>query len=94
MSKMADKRVLVLRDGTRPELTYAFLGFTIFLWLWTLGAYLVTRDLTEPIVMRNTILHSYYTINSESYLIFLILVIIFSIVSICCFRITKVMESN
>lgn len=85
------KRVLVLRDSARPEFAYAMLGMSIFIWLWMFGAYASTRDLTEPILMADTLLHkgSYFVIDSDSYRVFLIPAIITSIITTCCFRFTK-----
>ena len=79
------KRILVLRDSVNPSFAYAFLGFTIFFWIWTAGAYSVTRDLQEPILIRS-IAPYYSIIDSNSYLLLLSVSIIVSIVTLCCFR--------
>ena len=76
---------LVLRDGATPEIGYALVGITIFIWLWTLGAFITSQDLQEPIFIKT--IGGYSKIDSNSYQLFLIPDVILTILTVLCFRV-------
>ena len=81
---MTQRYTLVLRDSARPEFAYAMLVFSIFICLWTFGAYITSSDLQEPIMIKTV--GGYSVIDSNSWRLFLIPDIISWIITIYCFR--------
>lgn len=88
---MTDKSIKASTKLSRPEFTYALLGMTIFLWIATFLIYFDTRDLDSPILILDTLMlkGSYIVVDSDSYLRFLGLPIIFSIVTILFFKFSR-----
>jgi hypothetical protein len=78
------KRILVLRDGLPPSFVHAMWPFAIMLWGIFLFEYNSRHLFDEPKIV-NCVTHA-CIIDNNSYLIFLPLAIIFSIISLCCFR--------
>lgn len=80
------KRILILRESVTPEFVYSFLIMSVFLWIATVLIYFDTRNLDEPLLIPDKLIRGYHVVDSDSYLRFVFLPIIFSIVTICCFR--------
>lgn len=83
---------LVLRDSIQPEFGYALVLFTIFICLWTIGAYYVSHDLQESIMIKT--IGGYSVIDSDSWKVFLIPDVIFLIITVLCFRLTHKESKN
>jgi len=78
---------LVLRNGVRPEIVYPILIISIFFWLVTYITFIELQDVKERIPI-NCIYQICY-IDSDSYMRFIPLAIICSIITICCFKFSK-----
>ena len=75
---------LVLRDGVDPEFGYALVFMSIFVCLWTVGAYYASNDMQEPIMIKT--FGGYSVIDSDSWKVFLVPDVIFIIITMLCFR--------
>ena len=85
--KSSTKRILVLRDGVNPSFAYALLGFTILIWIALGISYMTRHDLDSPVVI-NCITHA-CLIDSNSWKVFAIPSMIFSIITFLCFRFSR-----